>query len=263
MLTREELIEISRATGLKPFQQEKHYVQTLALRLIYSEIATELVFRGGTALWFFHGLNRFSNDLDFTVTGEVDLERLMENVRRGFAALNFPIHVKKTGDDRVSFSFRIGVEGPLFTREIERCFVGFEISRRERVIKAPRTVEVDPPYPDILPFTVFVMDPEEICAEKVRAILTRNYARDLYDLWFLLRKNVRARKDLVDEKLSYYGKKFEIGEFRQRLEKMEEYWESELKPLILGRLPDFKTVEREVLAGLKSFVATPGSPQSS
>jgi hypothetical protein len=253
MLTREELIEISRATGLKPFQQEKHYVQTLALRLIYSEVATELVFKGGTALWFFHGLNRFSNDLDFTISGKVDLKQLMEDVRKGFAALNFPIDVKKTSDDEVSFSFRIGVEGPLFTREIERCFVGFEMSRREKVIKTPRTVEVDPPYPDILPFTVLVMDLEEICAEKVRAILTRNYSRDLYDLWFLLRKHVRVRKDLVDEKLNYYGKKFEMGEFRRKLEERGGYWESELKPLILGRLPDFKTVKEEVLAGLESL----------
>lgn len=251
MLTREELIEISRATGLKPYQQEKHYVQTLALRFIYSEIATELVFKGGTALWFFHGLNRFSNDLDFTLVGEVDLDGLMERLRRNFELLNFPLTAKKVKDDEISFSFRIGVEGPLFTREIERCFVGFEISKRERVIESPQTIEVDPPYPDVLPFTVPVMGLEEICAEKVRAVLTRNYARDLYDLWFLLRKKrVRVRRDLVDEKLRYYGKKFTLEEFREKLEERRRYWESELRPLIFGTLPDFKTIEREALAAV-------------
>jgi len=55
-------------------------------------VGTELVFKGGTALWFFYGLNRFSNDLDFTLAGKVDLDRLMERVRRGFEILNFPIH---------------------------------------------------------------------------------------------------------------------------------------------------------------------------
>lgn len=66
------------------------------------------------------------------------------------------------------------MEGPLFTREIERCFVGFEISKGERVLREPKWVEFDPPYPDVLPFTVWVMDLEEICAEKIRSILTRN-----------------------------------------------------------------------------------------
>jgi len=249
MLTGEELIELSRATGLKPYQQEKHYVQTLALRFIYGETATELVFKGGTALWFFHGLNRFSNDLDFTLVGKVDFERLMERLRRDFELLNFPLTMKKVKDDEISFSFRIGVEGPLFTREIERCFVGFEISKRERVIETPQTIEADPPYPDVLPFTVPAMRLEEICAEKVRAILTRNYARDLYDLWFLLgKKRVGVRRDLVDEKLSYYGKKFAMEEFEGKLEERRGYWKSELKPLIFGTLPDFQTVKREVLA---------------
>ena len=251
MLTGEELLELSKATGLKPYQQEKHYVQTLALRFIYSEIATELIFKGGTALWFFHGLNRFSNDLDFTLVGEVNFGSLMERLRRDFELLNFPLTMKKVKDDEISFSFRMGVEGPLFTKEIERCFVGFEISKKERVIEASQAIEVDPPYPDILPFTVPVMRLEEICAEKVRAILTRNYARDLYDLWFLLgKKRVRMRRDLVDEKLNHYGKKFVMGEFKEKLEERGGYWESELKPLILGTLPDFQTVEREVLAAI-------------
>jgi len=251
MLTRDELIEISRATGLKPFQQEKHYIQTIALRLIYSEVATELVFKGGTALWFFHGLNRFSNDLDFTLAGKIDLDKLMEHLKRGFQILNFPIQVRKTKDDEISFSFKIGVEGPLFTREIERCFVGFEISKRERVLKKPKAVEFDPPYPDVLPFTVWVMDLEEICAEKIRSILTRNYARDLYDLWFLLKKQVNVRKELIDEKLKYYGKKFDEGELRRLIERRGEYWKSELEPLIIGRLPDFEVVKHEVLAWLE------------
>jgi predicted nucleotidyltransferase component of viral defense system len=251
MLTRDELLEISRATGLKPFQQEKHYVQTIALRLIYSEVGTELVFKGGTALWFFHGLNRFSNDLDFTLAGRIDLDRLMEHVRKGFEVLNFPTQARKAKDDGISFSFRIWVEGPLFTREIERCFVGFEISKREKVLKEPKAVEFDPPYPDVLPFTVWVMDLEEICAEKIRSILTRNYARDLYDLWFLLKKQVNVRRELVDEKLKYYEKEFDEGELRRLIERRGEYWRSELEPLVLGRLPDFETIKQEVLNGLE------------
>ena len=48
MMSRAELVEMARATGLKPHQQEKHYVQSLALRSVYSRASP--VFKGGTAL---------------------------------------------------------------------------------------------------------------------------------------------------------------------------------------------------------------------
>ena len=83
-------------------------------------------------------------------------------------------------DDRISFSFRIGAKGPLYTKEIERCFVRIEISKRESVIKKLDVLEYDALYTDILPFFVLVMQREEILAEKVRAVLTRNRARDVY-----------------------------------------------------------------------------------
>ena len=42
-------------------------------------------------------------------------------------------------------------------------------------------------YVDINPFSLRVLKVEEIIAEKIHAILNREKARDLYDLFFLLR----------------------------------------------------------------------------
>ena len=42
----------------------------LLLREIYSVFTSDLIFKGGTALKYFFNLNRFSEDLDFTFTGQ-------------------------------------------------------------------------------------------------------------------------------------------------------------------------------------------------
>ena len=45
------------------------------------------------------------------------------------------------------------------------------------------------------------MDPKEIMSEKIRALMTRTKARDLYDIYFLVRKNVKLDTQLVAKKL--------------------------------------------------------------
>ena len=83
-------------------------------------------------------------------------------------------------------------------------------------------------------------------AEKVRAILTRNRARDIYDLWFLLRKGTRFDLSLINEKLRYYERVFEKDMFLERIRGKEDYWKSELNPLVIGRLPRFEVVYKAV-----------------
>jgi predicted nucleotidyltransferase component of viral defense system len=116
--------------------------------------------------------------------------------------------------------------------------------------KKPDVIELDANYTDILPFFVLVMNKKEILAEKVRAILTRNRARDIYDLWFLLRKGTRFDLRLVNEKLRYYEKVFEKDVFIERIKGKEDYWQSELKPLVIGKLPRFEAVYKAIREGI-------------
>jgi len=246
MIDKETLMRIAKLTGLKPFQQEKHYIQTMLLRSIYSRVSREMVFKGGTALAFFHGLNRFSEDLDFTLKEYFDLRSLVAEIRRDFEILGMGAVLKIIEDNPHSFSFRIGVEGPLFTQEIERCFVRGEVSRREKVLRQVEIEELRTIYPDVLPFFVTLMSLEEILAEKVRALTWRGKARDLYDLWFLLKKGIKIDLDLVKEKLSYYKKEFDLKEFMEDIRRIGAVWKQELKPVIVGSLPDFETVEKDL-----------------
>lgn len=249
MIDRETLVRIAKLTGLKPFQQEKNYVQTMLLRSIYARISGEMVFKGGTALAFFHGLNRFSEDLDFALKERFDLRSLMEEIERDLEVLNMGAVLKIIEDNSSSFSFRVGVEGPLFTREIERCFVRVEVSKREKVLRKVEIKELRPAYPDILPFYVTVMCLEEILAEKVRALTWRGKARDLYDLWFLLKTGVKIDLELINKKLSYYKKEFALKEFMENIKKIRATWKQELGPVIVGSLPDFEIVEKDLRLG--------------
>jgi len=47
-------------------------------------------------------------------------------------------------NDGISSSFRIGAKGPLYTKEIERCFVRIEISKRESVKLKPCLLYTSP-----------------------------------------------------------------------------------------------------------------------
>jgi predicted nucleotidyltransferase component of viral defense system len=253
MISKEDLMRIAKLNGLKAFQQEKHYIQTMVLRSIYAN-TNELAFKGGTSLWFFHGLNRFSEDLDFTFIRRKGKREGLKNlpvaVEKDLEVYGIDSEIRILNDGEISFSFRVGAEGPLFTKEIERSFVRVEISKREEVKKKPDVIELDANYTDILPFFVLVMNTEEIMAEKVRAIFTRNRARDIYDLWFLLRKGIRFDLNLANEKLRYYEIVFEKDVFMARISGKADYWESELKPLVIGTLPRFEVVYKAVDEGI-------------
>jgi predicted nucleotidyltransferase component of viral defense system len=93
---------------------------------------------------------------------------------------------------------------------------------------------------------VLVMRLEEILAEKVRAIFWRARARDVYDLWFLVKKDVSIKQKLIDEKLKYYELKFSLKNFEKKINEVGKSWEKELKQ-ITTFVPEFKTVKKEIL----------------
>ena len=148
---------------------------------------------------------RFSEDLDFTVNAdEVDF-------------LIFINKFFKKLEKQYSFSFKkrktiTGIKY-LLTADLKsveyKIFVNLDFSFREKIMK-PTKSTISTNYPII--FTSFInhLSGDEIVAEKVRAIMTREKGRDIYDLWFLLNKNILIDNNLVEEKLKYYDiSKFE------------------------------------------------------
>ncbi len=241
MIDKETLMKFSKLNNLRPWQQEKHYIQSLIL-VALSEYP--LVFKGGTYLWFFHGLDRFSEDLDFTANGRLP-ENLDEEVSGTLRLFGIENTVKRIGGGRASSSFRIGANGPLHTSEKDICYVYVEISRREKISKKPLAFETNFPAYRLPVKVIMGMSLDEVAAEKVRAIMMRDNARDLYDLAFLLKeKKAKPRLQLVNEKLKYYESDFSKGSFTKKVRGKRIGWTSELKQLVFGKLGGFDSAAK-------------------
>jgi predicted nucleotidyltransferase component of viral defense system len=83
---------------------------------------------------------------------------------------------------------------------------------------------------------------EEILAEKIHALVKRNNARDLYDLFFLLRF-VELNEKIIQKKLKIFKMKFNKEILKRKIEEIKPKWEAELRPFLLTQLTNFDTVK--------------------
>ena len=218
------------------------------LNALYDE---QLVFKGGTYLWFFHGLPRFSEDLDFTTISKVN-GNISEKVSKGLSLLGVANEARIESNDKNSFSFKIMAHGPLYSSQNSRCVVYVEISKRENVLNETVPAKLDLQEYQLPVRILMGMNLDEVAAEKVRAIMSRNKARDAYDLYYLIKeKKVKFDKELVDKKLEYIGKGFSLADFRAALDEKGKAFEKELASLVFRPLPRFKEAKRAIEEWLK------------
>src|SRR3989344_7859516 len=138
------------------------------------------------------------------------------------------------------------MEGPLYSgNPVSYASIGIDINLKSNVNLEPEALSLKSVYPEIPSISILCMKKEEIFAEKIRAIMTRNKARDLFDLYFLLTNNVHCKKKLIEEKMVYYNRKFSIKKLILEIKKFDKIWEKELKGFI-KTLPNFKEVNKFV-----------------
>lgn len=251
MLTKDELLEYK--TWPNRHQLEKDYLQYVVLLEIFRRAKAGLVFKGGTALQKCYGLDRFSEDLDFTANSEDEIK----NVEDGLQSLKqlYNSSFKKTEDER-SVTFNLKIEGPLFEKPQSIQTISVEISRREKTLRKPLVVRLIPKYRDLEVQMVVVMDKDEIMAEKTRALLTRRRPRDLYDSYFLLKKGAIIDFALVNKKLEYYSTKFDMAALAGRITDLKGGWNQELG-MLMKQPPKFEEIADFVL---KSFAGAETPP---
>ena len=243
MIDSKRIREVSKLSGMRPWQQEKNYLQSLILTIVSDY---PLVFKGGTYLWLFHGLNRFSEDLDFTARG-TPMHGFHEFVSRSLRLYGYENDVKLMKDSKLGLSARFMINGPLHTNHKDRCVIYVEVSEREKILLPSLSLKVDFPQYDIPVKNLSGMNLDEVGSEKVRAILTRAKGRDIYDLYYLiLKKNIRFDVELVNKKLAFYGLSFDSSQFTQKLDSREWIYNGELKPTIFGELPQYNEVKSHI-----------------
>lgn len=240
-----------------------------------------LIFKGGTALKkCYFGDYRFSEDLDFSASGDVPTGDSLEAAVReaGEAAVRLldeyaPVEItcerymEREPHPRGQEAFTLRARLPWQSRPQIRVMI--EITVDEPVLWPVEKRPVMHDYEEPLEATLQVYSLEETVAEKLRAILqqvdllarrgwTRSRARDYYDLWRVLgayreRMDFTGFVSLLREKCAVRGVGFEgPDDFFQSpmLAEVERTWDQSLGLLVPG-LPAFETV----IEGLRPEVA--------
>jgi len=257
MLSLIELEDTAKLKRLPITSAEKDYLQEILLFSIYSNVGKELIFKGGTCLYKINKLNRFSEDLDFTLAKKIDIEKLANKILANLMLLNIKGKIKEINKYDREINVRFLLNGPLYRGVKEaQCYIPLNISLREQPVYEPNKINFISLYKEIPNFDIFSMQEKEILAEKIRAIFTRMKPRDVYDSWFLLvKKNIEPDLQLINKKLSLYKIKFNLDEFKNRIEKMKSLFQIDLKNLIISDLPEFDVIKKELLEKFRAWGA--------
>ncbi|MCL5433588.1 MAG: nucleotidyl transferase AbiEii/AbiGii toxin family protein [Candidatus Marsarchaeota archaeon] len=247
------------------WQVERDYLQHIMLSAIYSNKdavkGNNLIFKGGTALQKQGIIDRFSIDLDFV--SELDFETLksiFEYVRIYLTNMGIISNYQIEKNDK-SIVAKFIINGPQYEYikiDNAKAVIRLEISLREQIVFTPqRNIRIIPIYKDIKPYIIICIDINEIISEKIRAIMTRNKPRDVYDLWILIKKNYNVYEFLVREKLNLYKITFTLKEFIKQIELEKTEWNTELQNLLFGInkeiiVPDFDEVENDLINYFKN-----------
>jgi len=199
----------------------KEIIQEIVLcGLARSSFFHKTAFYGGTSLRIFHGLDRFSEDLDFSLL-KTDLNFKLEDyfpfVKKEVNSygLNLKIEEKiKSIDSNIKSAFLKGN-----TKELLLYFYPdntlLKGINKDELIKIKIEVDINPPeYATFQhlykltpsPYEILLYDLPSLFSGKIHAILTRNWkqrikGRDLYDYLFFLKKDAPFNLKHLNERL--------------------------------------------------------------
>lgn len=242
------LRKIAAREGIPVGTIEKDYTLSIVLSLLSKNpLVDSLVFKGGTAIKkiYFPGA-RFSEDLDFNFLGTTSkkIEDRINDLLIGkkIGDVEF-LEMKNINHTDISFTCDISFIGQLqFRNKIKLDFSGRETPILD--VKSPLIKTYD------MQIKIPTLDLTEILAEKIRALTIRGKPRDLYDVWFLLDKNVEADSKLINQKLKLYNKKFEFSELMNSISNVRKNWERDLIHL-LSVVPEFDIVSKKIIEKFK------------
>lgn len=243
MISVEELNQIKEAKKNNLYYEEKEYLQYIFLNAI-SQYPENFIFKGGTCLRICFGIERASEDLDFSTNLDIkEIKELVEKCLKAFELLNINYEIYSEKEFQGNIRFEARFQGPLFAGGKSSTNT-LKIDFNKRKVKHKIAKVIPKLFSDVPLFTILVMDEKEILTEKIRALANRKEPRDLYDIWVLLKKGIKIDNRLLKEKL--IEEKSSLKNLK--LPSKQEY-ETNLKNLI-SFLPSYNQVEKEVLEEL-------------
>ena len=210
---------------IKNIEDKKNAIKEIVQEVVLCGLSRggffkEAAFYGGTALRIFYGLDRFSEDLDFSLVSQnfnFDLTKYfsyIENETKSLG-LNFSVTEKeKMIDSNIKSAFLKGNTKEhiltFYEQSNEANFIN-----KEEVIKIKFEVDVNPPSDATYetkfgllpsPYQVRLYDMSSLFAGKIHACLCRNWktrvkGRDFYDYVFFLSMGAKVNLKNLKSKL--------------------------------------------------------------
>jgi predicted nucleotidyltransferase component of viral defense system len=163
-------------------------------------------FYGGTALRLFHGLDRFSEDLDFSLLKPDPAWKLadrLEGLRAEIEAFGFSVDIDAKHEGKIDSAF-IKANTKIHLIRIEAPEAVSENGPSNRLVKVKLETDTDPPAGtktemrtllEPFPVSVRVVTPPCLFAGKLHACLCRSWktrvkGRDWYDLLFFVARGL-------------------------------------------------------------------------
>jgi len=226
---------------------EQDYVQALFLQKLYRE-SENLVFKGGTFLKHAYGLDRFSEDLDFTLAEDQgDVVSVLQKSANSLSEYGVEAKIDDINENDISITCRLRYRGPLFDgSDRSKGSIEIDVSKRDDILLDPEWTRLFFDYPEISVVNALGLQKKELLAEKLRALSTRNKARDLYDCWYLVNQGAEPDIELFKKKMDVVNTEHEL-----KVSVTEEAWKDDLN-IFLENPPDFGKVRHQLVDALEN-----------
>lgn len=144
--------------------------------IFLSDIGKHLAFKGGTACYFFHGLDRFSTDLDFDLLDtSIQIDKTLEKILTKYGTLKKSSRNIILSYGELDVNIKIDVSRNIweYNQYEIKNFYGIDIKTQEKS-------------------TIF--------SNKLVAFSERGANRDIYDIYFFFQNNFEINTKLIFER---------------------------------------------------------------
>lgn len=253
--------EMMKAYNPRNIYEKKHAIKEIMQEIILYGLSQagffkEASFYGGTALRIFYGLDRFSEDLDFSLfvsNKDFSLAPYLPNIKKEAQAFGLKVDIM-VKEKKVASSIKSAF---LKGDTIENFILFYPDERiqginKEEKIKVKFEIDINPPefatyerkYQLLpAPYEVVLYDEASLFAGKIHAVLCRAWqdrvkGRDLYDYVFYLSNKIPVNLDHLKARLMQSG----------HIEKDTSYTLDDLKKMLSEKFAeiDYKEARKDV-----------------
>lgn len=175
----------------------EEYEMIFLKRLFESKIGKNLIFKGGTSLRLCYGSPRFSQDLDFSLKGQVNKKDFFEIIN-SFPKESPQVKVGDLFDKRFTLFSLLKIKEEYLPLPFS---IKIEVSKRKEIWKEGKNFQIELVKSEITPINFLgqIATLDKILQDKIDVLRERREPRDLFDIWFisqLLKKDIKIPFEL-------------------------------------------------------------------